>query len=440
MSLEYPESPQEILDRLRTDVQNALPESDPFLKASFILALLVAFAGRIYDVYRTMENLQDELFPWSSTGDFTRRWGLFKGIDKNPARSAEGLITVTGTASTIIPIGTTFQTKAGLQYETIEQDYTIEEHTIAAIHLTRIGDVATFETAAEHHYATHITQTVSGADQPEYNISAEIEVTGDKLFDYEVTGSPATPATGIIFSTSTFASVKIRAINTGQETNLESGAQVTLTSPIAGVDNDAYVQFSEVSGGADEETDEEYRTRVLEAYYNPVSHFNVAEIIARAKSVTGVTRVQVEETTPSAGQVTVYFLRDDDVSPIPDGGEVAQVKNEILKIKPAHMEAADVFVNEPALVAKTVNFVFTDLEPDTVNMRTAIEENLRTMFREVPLVGENLSQDAYRSAIFQTEDPNTGKFVESFTLSEPIGDIPILSNEIALLGSIQWNI
>jgi len=440
MTVEYPESPQEILDRLRTDVQNALPESDPFLKESFILAFLIALAGRIYDVYKTIENAQNELFPWSADGDFIRRWGLFKGLDKNPARSAEGLITVTGIASTIIPEGTTFQTKDSLQYEVIDQDYIIEEHSIAAAHLTRIGDVATFEAVSDHHYATHLIQTVFGADQSEYNIISEIEVTGDKLFTYPVEGEPATPATGIIWSTAVYASVKIRAVDTGEQTNLENGAQVSLTSPIVGVDNDAYVQFSEVSGGTDEETDDEYRERVLEAYYNPISHFNVAEIIQQAKKITGVTRVFVEETTPSPGQVTIYFLRDNDINPIPDGGEVAQVKDEILKIKPAHMEAADVFVNDPALVGKTVDFTFTALIPDTANMRTAIEENLKTMFREVPIVGENLSQDAYRSAIFQTIDPNTGKFVESFTLSTPTGDIPIASNEIALLGTILWSI
>jgi uncharacterized phage protein gp47/JayE len=439
MSLQFPTAITEILDRIRTDVQNAIPESDPFLQESFLNAFLIGVASRDLDIYKTIKNAIDVLFPWSATGDYLRRWGLFKGLDIKPASSAQGLITVTGAASSIIPEGEVFQTVGSTQYEVINGNYTITENNISVVSITRSGSTAIVTTTNDHHYATNLSVTQAGADQAEYNITAIINVTGDKTYTYQVVGTPTTPATGTILSTATYASVEIRAIDTGSDTDLANGAKISLQTPISGVDNDNYVQYGEVSGGADEETDVEYRTRILDIYANPVSFFNVPTIEQQAKSIPGVTRVFVQEITPNPGQITVYFTRDDDDTPIPDGSEATQVKEKLLEIKPAFMDSDDLLVNDPALIGVSVNFIFSSLSPDTTGMREAIEENLIAMFKTIPEVGVNLSEDAYRSAIFNSSDPNTGSFVSSFTLSAPIGNISINSDEIAIYGTTTWS-
>lgn len=445
----YPESPKEILDRQRTDVQNALPQSDPFLRASFILAILIGNAGRFWDIYKTIMNLQTQLFPWSAEGDFLRRWGLFKGLDKKAASAAEGLISIEGTEGTLIPEDTIFQTQAGNEYIVIDQDYEITEQTLSVASITRVGSVATTTTvASDHHFTDNMTVTTAGADQTEYNIAAVINTTGLDTYDYEVSGSPATPATGTITATATFASVRVRSWDstlnapaTGQDKNIDEGGKLTLQSPIAGANNDAYVQYSNISGGSNEETDDEYRDRINTAYSNPPAHFNVAEINALVLSIPGVTRSFVQEITPEVGAVTVYFMRDDDEgSPIPDANETNEVKDTLLAIKPAHMDPADLHVNDPILKAKTVDFVFTDLEIDTESLRNAVEGNLETFFKEVPEPGEDVPKRSYEAAITQTIDPATGEFLKTFSLSTPTTDITVASDEIAVLGSITWSI
>ena len=117
--------------------------------------------------------------------------------------------------------------------------------------------------------------TIAGAVQTEYNGTFTIEaVPTDDTFTYQVSGSPVTPATGTITTTADMASIEVQSTDTGADKNLDPGAQLTLKAPIAGVDDDAYVQFGKISGGTDEEDIESYRARVLDIYANPISNFN----------------------------------------------------------------------------------------------------------------------------------------------------------------------
>ena len=96
-----------------------------------------------------------------------------------------------------------------------------------------------------------------------------------------------------------------------------------------------------IGGGTDQETEESLRARMLGRIQNPVAHFNVAAITEKAKVIPGVTRVFVQEVTPAIGQVTTYFMRDNEISPIPTGSEVTKVKDSILEIKPANTASTD---------------------------------------------------------------------------------------------------
>lgn len=64
--------------------------------------------------------------------------------------------------------------------------------------LTRSGSTASATTSTAHGYSTGDVVTVLGADQPEYNGTKTITVTGGSTFDYTVSGTPASPATGLV--------------------------------------------------------------------------------------------------------------------------------------------------------------------------------------------------------------------------------------------------
>src|SRR3990167_866876 len=118
MVFNIPTSQQQVIDRAATDVQLALPETNPFFKNSFLGALIYSFAGRIYDFYLQLNILIRELFVDTATGDFLERWGTYKGLTRNAATQSTGSITATGTSTTVIPLGTQFSDAAGNVFQT----------------------------------------------------------------------------------------------------------------------------------------------------------------------------------------------------------------------------------------------------------------------------------------------------------------------------------
>jgi hypothetical protein len=64
--------------------------------------------------------------------------------------------------------------------------------------ITRSGTTATVTSPTAHGLVTFDSVVVSGANETEYNGTFEVVVTGPTTFTYEVSGSPATPATGTI--------------------------------------------------------------------------------------------------------------------------------------------------------------------------------------------------------------------------------------------------
>ena len=135
------------------------------------------------------------------------------------------------------------------------------------------------------------------------------------------------------------------------------------------------------------------------------------------------------------GVVQIYFTRDNDASNIPSASEVATVKDKLQEIRPANTSDNSMLVNAPAAVP--VDFTFTILDPNTLSMQDAINANLRQFFEESTVVGLNIDEDAYRSAIKNTVDTTTGDTVDNFEVSTPVGDVTIESGELGTLGIIS---
>lgn len=91
--------------------------------------------------------------------------------------------------------------------------------------ITRVSTTATVDLTA-HGYATGQTIRHAGADQSEYNIDAIITVVDDDTYTYEVTGAPATPATGTITAQRIIGITRagsVATVNTGQVHGLLTG-------------------------------------------------------------------------------------------------------------------------------------------------------------------------------------------------------------------------
>lgn len=432
MAIETPDTAKEIDQRMKTDVQRELVNSNPFLKNSWLGSIITSIANRIFDFYIQLEEAFKQSIPDTATDDTLERWANIWGVSRLAATTASGNIVATGIVTTNIPLATVFSSSEGLLYESTSA-VVITNTVISVLSITRSGSQATVTTDGPHNLASNVTPTIAGANETEYNVTnAEIQVTAEDEFTYEVSGSPATPATGTITATADFIPVPVVSQSFGVDNNQIQDTKLTLQSPIAGVDNDARVDFNEIAGGTDQETDEGLRARLLDRIQNPVANFNAAAIEAAAKTVAGVTRVFVEEITPAIGQVTIYFMRDGDDDPIPTAPEVADVDSAVQAIRPANTSENDVFVLAPTGVV--VPFTFSALTPNTTTMQAAIDANLRQFFDENTSVGVNVDEDKYRAAISNTIDTVTGDTVQSFTLSTPSGDISITAGEIGVLG------
>lgn len=430
---------KEIVDRVRADIAQNLPGVDPTIFGSYVRALGDAVSGRAFDIELIQEQMLLQFFPQTATGSFLELWASYEDLTRNPATGSTGPVTFTGTIGSVIPLGTQARSSDGNIYETLAS-LTLENQAISVTSLTRSGNEVTGITASNHLAASGQDLDITGAVETEYNGTHEITVTGSDSFTYQIAATPTSPATGTIIADFDGGSVDIDSQETASETapasslNLDSGAQLNLVSPIAGVDTTARVQFGEVGGATDTEKDDELRVRVFQSRANPVANFNIAAITKKALSVPGVTRLLVKRITPYVGAVTVLFVRDNDSNIIPSASEVSTVKDAVLEILQASSAEADVFVLAPTPV--TVNFTFTGITPDTATMRSAIEQNLIAFFQDDVTFETDITEDKYRAAIINTIDPETGDSVSSFTLSEPSGDVAVTTNEIGVLGAI----
>ena len=136
------------------------------------------------------------------------------------------------------------------------------------------------------------------------------------------------------------------------------------------------------------------------------------------------------------GQVVTYFMRDNDPDPIPTASEVQVVKDKLDGILPANTSTDDSTVLAPTAVPQ--DYIFTALEPNTPTMQAAIDANLDQFYSEQVEVGVDVDEDAYRAAIKNTVDPDTGDTVQSFELSTPSGDLATGSGQIPTKGAITW--
>lgn len=437
MALTTPETADEVVQRAINDVDASLAavNGKPALKNSWLRALITAFSNRIFDFYFALDQAALEAIPDTAVVNL-ERWAAIWAINRTAGARSTGNVVASGTVASAIAVDSVLTAGDGKEY-TVRTAITITTKSLAVASITRVGAVATLTTTAKHGLGSNVLISVTDANEAEYNVTNAVPtITGDDVLTYAVTGTPATPATGTILLGFDSAAMMVDSVLFGDEQDQLFDAALTFESPIAGVDDVARVDFDAVGGGVDQELDAALRSRLLDRIQNPIAHFSVTEITALAKTISGVTRVFVEEITPTVGEVTVRFMRDNDVTPIPDGAEVAAVKTLLDTILPANTDTADLIVVAPTAVP--TNYVFTALSPSTDSMKTAIEANLKQFYAERTSVGVNVDEDAYRSAIFNTVDPTNGAVVESFTLSAPIGDITIASGEIGTLGTVTF--
>lgn len=222
------------------------------------------------------------------------------------------------------------------------------------------------------------------------------------------------------------ATIAVTAVEGGQAGNAAAASSLSFDTPIAGVSTSATVDAGGLTGGADIETDDDLRARLLARIQAPPHGGAQHDYVAWALEVAGVTRAWVYPAELGLGTVTVRFVRDDDASPIPDAAEVLAMQEYIDSVRPV---TADVTVAAP--IAVPLNFTI-DIVPDTATIRAAIEAELRDLLRREAEPGATILLSHIREAISLATGEN------DHILTAPAANVTHAVGEMATFGTITW--
>lgn len=246
-------------------------------------------------------------------------------------------------------------------------------------------------------------------------------------------GSELQRSDGIKFTTNASATISggsatvaVTAVVAGAESNTESGVQVSLTSPIAGVQSAATVHSVGIEDGQDEESDDDLRNRLLQRIQNPPLGGSADDFERWALEVSGVTRAWVYPLNQGPGTVGLAFVEDNEADIFPSPTKVAEVQDYIDARRPVTIEAT-VFAPTPFEIDFTI-----EPSPDSPEVRAAIEAELEDLIRREGQPGGTILISHIREAI------SIAAGEEDYILTAPTGNVVADPGELPVMGTITW--
>ena len=220
--------------------------------------------------------------------------------------------------------------------------------------------------------------------------------------------------------------VPVQCLETGTIGNREASQTYMRVSPVGGVDAEAV--GSEMPGGAESESDESLRKRLLFRLQNPPRGGAKEDYIAWAEEVPGVTRAWCFPKEQGIGTVVVRFATDGMTEDgIPTSGMVQIVSDYIAEVAPVTATPSVV-----APVAKPVNFRIKDITPDSESVRAQVEAELKSLFIKEAHPGEALKLTHIQQAI------SSAAGEEDYELLEPTADVPADSTQLLVVGEVTY--
>lgn len=233
---------------------------------------------------------------------------------------------------------------------------------------------------------------------------------------------------GTIVGVSTL--VNAVCLTAGATGNAEVGGTLSLVTPIAGVDSAEFGAGGAAwTDGADEESDEGLRERILLRLQRPPQGGASVDYDQWARLVAGVTNVWVDPLGRGAGTVDVYFLHAEGTGiGIPTVGQVAAVQAELDARRPV---VADVLAIAPTEVPVAFTLSVT---PDTAPNRAAVEAELDALFLAKAGGGGTIYLSDYWAAITAA----VGGGVTSVDMTAPVASTVVAVDEVAVRGVVTW--
>jgi uncharacterized phage protein gp47/JayE len=347
---------------------SGVPGLTGLLRNAVLRVLAWCMAGLAYSVYGYADWIARMGVPFTATDEFLYAWAALIGVYPKAATAASGSAAFTaGTPGIVLPSGTPLTRQDGTPYVTTA-DGTVD---------------------ANSNVTVPMTATVSGA-----------------------------------------------------YTNCDAGTPISIAQPVGGI-NSGGLTVGVTTGGADAETTDELRSRMLAKYRAPPQGGAASDYVLWALEVPGVTRAWALGT--GAGTVTVYPMLDEAESEhggFPQGSDGVS-QNEVRPassvatgdqgdvadyIYPRQPVTAMVYVVAP--VPYPVNVTLQELDPNTVDIQTAIIAALGDMFLAIGEPGGVLYPSDLYEAILATPGIN------HFNMTVPNADVDLPAGALPVMGQL----
>lgn len=264
--------------------------------------------------------------------------------------------------------------------------------------------------------------------------------------DAEVTIGSTKTSTGTI--TAVLPDTSADASGGGEDGNAGAGTPLTLDVSLDGVDNTATATEA-ITGGADIEDEEVFRSRMLLAYQEPAQGGSDADYKEWALEVPGVTRAWVAPRLLGAGTVGVYFMMDPDGATINDkgfpvgtdgyaakekqySGKVATgdqltVANYIYEQRPV---TATLYVASPIKTA--IPFEISGIATAASSVKAELEKAISGIFFDKGQPGGTIFLTDIIAAIATVDD------TAGFLVTSPTQNIVMGTGQLPVLGKVSY--
>ncbi len=248
---------------------------------------------------------------------------------------------------------------------------------------------------------------------------------GDNGFDY-ITSVASTLAAGN-------NNISVTCTTAGANTNLSANQVLTLVDPIAGVDSNATVASSGLTGGADLEDVHAWRARVVDEWQVVVSQGarsgKINDYKAWAKSAhPSVSAALVQTHTLGLGSVVIRPICNNLVDRLPTQAVLDAVTAYLASpgVAPA---TADIYVSAPT--PKIVNITLDlDSAVDTAPNRAAINTAINNVI---------LAEFSETSVLLMAElDAAIATVTTQYVRNAPLANISVAAGEVLVLGGLSF--
>lgn len=223
--------------------------------------------------------------------------------------------------------------------------------------------------------------------------------------------------------------VEVEALTAGSAGSQAAGVQMTLVSPVLGVNATATVGAAGITGGADIEKFDSWRDRIMSRRARIPRGGAEGDWVEWALEVRGVTRAWEDPMGMGPGTIVIRIVAD-----AANGGPMPS--QQLLDAVFAHIKSkrnvtAHVYVIGPVLVPFVPQL---RVIPDNSGTRTAVAHALQDLVLRAGEPGGTLTISSIRTAI------GTAAGVTDYELEWPTANVVHAHGHLLIWGGVEWQV